>query len=220
MIGMDGDALVRRISDPYRAPEERGEDAHELLQLVFQGFPASGLIPLLRSENSGAVESGIWVLSELGSKAAPLLDEVESLLDAQSRKVRYWAIDVVHSSAGIEDGRIIAKAFGLLEDTDISVRRAALYFLARASESQLTAAVLHLGKSRIGVLVGWLSRVSDSANSVLDITKQIGNDDRLVSMIAVAAAARISGRDRAALECAAAMGDDEISVFASRELER
>lgn len=114
-----GDALIRRLSDLDRTAEERGE-----------------------------VEAGTWILSELGVKAAPLIGEVEALLESRSRKVRYWAIDVVHSSAGPKDGRIIGKALGLMDDIDVAVRRAALFFLARASESQLSAAIDKLGESR------------------------------------------------------------------------
>lgn len=216
----DGDALIRRIADIRRTPEERWDDAYTLLQKLFQGYAVDNLRVLLGSTDSATLETGIWVLSELGVEAAPLLDAVEPLLRSRSRKVRYWAIDVVHASAGHNDGRIIGKALELLNDDDVAVRRAASYFLARVGGSELDAAVLQLEGSQLGSLLDWFVQVAQSEDAAALIAQRIHSSDRLERLVAVAAAARIAQRDRSALERAADVGDDEIRVFALRELDR
>ncbi|GIG56525.1 hypothetical protein Lfu02_08970 [Longispora fulva] len=213
----NGDILIQRICDASRSDEARSEDAYALLQELFHGYPILNLKALLDGGEVGAVEVGVWVLSELGGEAKPLLGRVDRLLEHPGRKVKYWAIDVVHSSAGVDDGKLIGKAFGLLEDTDIAVRRAALYFLAHASKQQLAAAIEQLGTSKLGILLAWLSSAADDA-SVQGMLSRIDDDDRIVRMVAVAAAVRIAGLGRPVLERAAALGDAEISMFASREL--
>lgn len=220
MTGRDGDELIRRIADPDRTAKQRGNDAYELLQALFSGHPISGLGPLLRSKDSRVVEAGIWVLAELGSKASPLVKETGPLLDHPSRTVRYWAIDVVNVGAGPEDGEILGKALKLLEDTDGAVRGAALFFLARMSDPQLSAAIDRLEGTDLGDLLGWLRLVQGGDVADAEVVNRVASDVRLVRMVAVAAAARISHRGRPALERAAAMGDEDTSVFASGELER
>ncbi|MDP9791937.1 hypothetical protein J2S43_000449 [Catenuloplanes nepalensis] len=190
-----------------------------LLQEIFRGYPVAKLSALLGSNNIEVVESGIWVLAELGAAAVSLLREVEPHLRSRSRKVRYWSIGVVHSSAGSEDGKIVAEAFGLLEDDDVVIRRAALFFLYRSSEVQLTAAIDYCGGGRFGSLLAWLRDVSSSRDAFSTIVKKLQSSDRLARLVAAAAAARIYGREKSALEWAAAEGDEEISVFAARELQ-
>lgn len=197
-VVLDGDALVQRLLDPDRSSEQRGEDAYLLLQeIFFRGYPVAKLSALLGSNNIEVVESGIWVLAELGAAAVSLLREVEPHLRSRSRKVRYWSIGVVHSSAGSEDGKIVAEAFGLLEDDDVVIRRAALFFLYRSSEVQLTAAIDYCGGGRFGSLLAWLRDVSSSRDAFSTIVKKkLQSSDRLARLVAAAAAARIYGREK------------------------
>ncbi len=220
-VVLDGDALVQRLLDPDRSSEQRGEDAYLLLQeIFFRGYPVAKLSALLGSNNIEVVESGIWVLAELGAAAVSLLREVEPHLRSRSRKVRYWSIGVVHSSAGSEDGKIVAEAFGLLEDDDVVIRRAALFFLYRSSEVQLTAAIDYCGGGRFGSLLAWLRDVSSSRDAFSTIVKKsfrvltVWPDWWRLRLPLESMAAKKIG-----LEWAAAEGDEEISVFAARELQ-
>ncbi|MFF5076331.1 HEAT repeat domain-containing protein [Actinoplanes sp. NPDC000266] len=217
--GQAGDALVQRISNSGRSPEEYGEDAYALLQEIFRGYSISRLKALLSSENIPTAEAGIWVLSELGSKAAPLLGDIAPLLRSPSRKVRYWAIDVVHSSAGPDDGDLIGKALSLLDDDDPAVRRAVIFFLSRISDAQLSAAIDRLGEGRLTRLLGWFRRVIGGGFES-EILERLQDEDGLGQRVAVAAAARIPDRGGPALQWAAAEGPDDVSVFASREVGR
>jgi hypothetical protein len=220
VTGSGGDELIRRISDRTRSRKSRGEDAYALLQEAFRGFPVSKLVPLLRSDDSELVEVGIAILTELGTAAAPLLDEVERLLGHESRRVRYAAVEVVHASAGSEDGRTIGAAMGMLDDSDVAVRRAALYFLAHASPNQLSAAANHLGDSKAGLLAKWLADLHDRGSAVTEIAARLDSDDHLERMFAVAAAVRTVPFGESTLRTAARSDDQDIRVFAVRELDR
>lgn len=213
-----GDELVGRLLHSQLTPEERGADSYDLLNELFRGYPMASLVPLLRSDDPGVVEAAAWLLSELGSRAAPLIGEVDALLESPSRKVRYWAIDVVNTSAGAADGRVISKALQLLGDDDVAVRRAALYFLSRASELQLTAAAEQPGHSEMSALVNWLRDIVTAEEAVPVLLERLATGDHLTRTFAVAAAYRTGQRGRSVLERAALLGEDDLSVFASREL--
>jgi hypothetical protein len=74
-------------------PGEEGKAANDLLSQVLHGYPIQNLSRLTHSDNSEAVKSGAFVVSELGAQAAQILDEVDFLLSHPVRNARYDALD-------------------------------------------------------------------------------------------------------------------------------
>ena len=85
-------------------------------------YPVDRLGLLLGSENDWAVETGVWIASELGVDAAPLLDDLRVLLQHPSAAVRFYAADSIYGSAGDDRGDVIAEAIKLIDDPDRGVR--------------------------------------------------------------------------------------------------
>jgi hypothetical protein len=213
-----GDELIELLLTEEMDPEEEGETANDLLAEVIRGYPALNLSRLIHSDNRRAVEAGAFVVSELGAKAAQVIDEIDFLLSAQSRNARFDAIDATLAAASSEHGAIIAKAVMLVVDSDQAVRWKALRFLAKATPDQLAAAAPHLADRHMADLVAWLEAGGSDPAHLPDILNRLHDPDKRTRMFAAAAAARVAAADRQGLERAAASDDPEVRSFAESVL--
>jgi len=212
-----GDELINLICSHRLGGEETGEAANELLSRFRAGYPVRNLARLIHSGDDDTVKIGAWLVSELGIRAAPILDEVDFLLSHPVRDARYYGVEAALVAAPADRGDLIAKAVCLVDDPDDAVRRLAVRLLARATAQQLTGALPHL-PDPVRSLTEWLlSGGSDPAHSPQILTR-IGDPDQDVRIFAAAAAARVADRDKQALEGAARSADPDIRVFAEREL--
>ena len=87
------------------------------------GYPVEKLIPLLRSDDDEIVTAGAFLAEELGAKAAPLMLDLTRLLGHRARWVRSDMLDAVLAAATIGDGRSIAQAVALVNDSEQTVRK-------------------------------------------------------------------------------------------------
>jgi hypothetical protein len=209
-----GDELVEILIGPSSGTVDSESVANELLKEFFGGYPLERLGLLLRSDEPVAVKTGAWIASELGERAAPLMNDISPLLDHPTRYVRFFAIDAVLAAANGDDGAFIARAVLLINDQDGALRWKALQLLARAADVQLAAAVPYLLDGQMRVLVEWL-RTAYSA----DISLRLEDPDLATRLVAVAAAARTADSDRSPLDRAAAGPDEEVASFAKEQLE-
>ena len=67
--------------------------ANEHLREFHRGYPLELPRLLLLSPNGSIAETGIWVASELGQKAKPLLGDMVHLLKHSTKTVRFFAVD-------------------------------------------------------------------------------------------------------------------------------
>jgi hypothetical protein len=195
-------------------PGEEGKAANDLLGQVLRGYPAQNLSRLIHSESNKAVDSGAFVISELGARAAQILDEVDFLLSHPSRNARFDALDAALTSASDEDGAVLAKAIMLVADPDDAVRWKALQFLARSTPDQLAASVSFLMDDHVAALVAWLAAAGNDATHLPGVLGRLSESDKTTRMFAAAAAARVAPTDRRGIEQAAALNDPEIRSFA------
>jgi len=213
-----GDELIQLLSRSRQTVDDEsiGEAANDLLAEFLTGYPLQRLRVLLHSADPDAVKSGVFILSELGAGAAPLVDEVPRLLHHQVRWVRGFALDPALVATGPDDGEVIAQAVALVRDPDAGVRWKAMRTLARLSEDQRAAADQHLRDDELQPLLAWLGSADAAA-----ITVRLVDDDELTRRFAGIAAARVNltnGGDRALLELAATSPDEELASFAESEL--
>lgn len=194
------------------------DDAMNLLSAFFAGYPIATLRQFLSSDNPATVKAAVWIASELAERAAPLLDEIGSLLTHPLAYVRFFAIDCVLACATGDDGAVLARTVGLLHDPDSGVRWKVMHFLAKASIEQLRASIDFLDDTHLCENVSWLlshPRVPPVPDALLAKLTSSDSDDR---MFAVGAAARGERVDLAALRAAASMDDKEIAAFAREVL--
>ncbi len=203
-----GDELVRRLL--------AGEDydiAGDLLSAFYHGFPVSNLRLLLRSVDDNAVKSGVWIASELGEKAAPLIEDLSRLLNHPLVYVRFFALDTILLCASGAHSVEIARSVALVLDPDSGVQWKAMRFVSRATEEQLSAGLNSLDNP-LKDRVRWLLSVDQPD----EIVAALNSADDLVRVFGVVAAARSCDQDSTPLAFAASSSDSVISSFAEEEL--
>jgi hypothetical protein len=209
------DSLVGVLCSPDSSATAVETAANDLLGEFFAGYPVERLRVLLRSGVPAAVRSGVWIASELGERAAPLVDDMPALLRHPIRYVRFFAVDIVLAAADTDHGAVIAEAITLILDSDGAIRWKSLQLLSRAAAGQLAAAVPHLSDERLHDLTAWLVHASPQ-----NILPRIDNDDPTTRLFAVAAAARVAEVDRSPLDSVAAGPDMELASFAREQLQQ
>jgi len=223
----NADDLMRNATEDI-GESERGQLANELLREFFRGYPLDNLKVLLHSSNADALRTGVWIASELGKIAKPLLRDVAPLLKHPDGRVRFDAIDNALTCAGIGDGDVIATVLSCLTDQVGFVRWKALDFFIRASSEQLEQAAEYLeignieGSEMVSAL-HWL--MIDTARSSDTIKSKLNSLSPIERKIGVVAAARSSDPGDVLLRSAAESKDEDIqkiatSVLKSRQLER
>ena len=219
MSSHSGDELIEMLLAGEDIPGEEGRAANDLLREVIRGYPAQNLSRLIHSDRATAVASGAFVVSELRAQAAQIIDEVDFLLGHPLRDARFDAIDAALTAASAEHGAILAKAVMLVDDADQAVRWKALRFLANSTPDQLTAAAPCLEDRHVASLVTWLASAGSDPAGLPDIRSRLHDPDKATRMFAAAAAARVGGTSRQALEDAAMSDDSDVRSFAEGEIE-
>jgi len=209
-----GDELIEMLLAGEDFPGEEGKAANDLLLEVLRGYPAQNLGRLIHSDNSEAVKSGAFVISELGAQAAQIPDEVDFLLSHPVRNARYDALDAALMGVSPEHGAILAKAIMLVNDPDHAVRKKAIKFLANSTPDQLASAIPFLADHHVADLAAWLAPVGSDATYLPDVLGRLSESDKTTRMFAAAAAARVAPADRRGIEQAAISNDPEIRSFA------
>lgn len=218
MSSRSGDELVELLLAGEMDAEEEGRAANDLLSAVMRGYPAHNLSPLIHSDNPRAVETGAFVVSELGKKAAEIMSEVDFLLSQQWWRARFDAIDAALAGASSDHGAVLAKAVMLISDSEQPVRKKALRFLAKATRDQLRAAAPYLADRHVAVLVTWLATDGSDPAHLPDMLNRLHDPDKQTRMFGAAAVGRVAEADRRGLERAAASDDSEVRSFAEDEL--
>jgi len=189
---------------------------NKLLREFHRGYPLEHLRLLLLSQNDSIAETGIWVASELGQKAKPLLDDVVPLLKHPAKTVRFFAVDCVLSCATESNKHEVASVIPLLDETEAAVRWKAMGFLSRASREQLQGALDYLNTTEPDSMhihgLQWL--LSQGANNPEEIMPFIQSQDSILRKYGVVAAVQTSQHNSKPLFYAASMGDPDIKQFA------
>ncbi|GGP13759.1 hypothetical protein LDL08_21050 [Nonomuraea glycinis] len=215
-----GDDLMARILARPVDDQVRGQAANDLLNELFGGYPVESLRALLHSGDDDAVQTGAWLLSELGEQAAPLLEEVPALLAHQRLQVRFFAVEFVLLAADERHAGIIAQVLTLSRAADTAIRWKVLHFLAMASTEQLMAGLSRLDDPEVGRLTAGLVASDTEDPDPGEVVAGMEGDDPVARLFAAAIAVRMAEDDPALLAHAARVRDEEISSFAQWQLGR
>ncbi|WP_043636026.1 hypothetical protein [Nonomuraea candida] len=211
---------MERILTHTADDEILGEAANDLLNELFDGYPVERLGTLLHSGDDTALQTGAWLLSELGERAAPMLGEAPALLAHPRRQVRFFAIEFVLLAAEEQHADVIAQVLSLSRDTDPSIRWKVLHFLAMASTEQLMAGLSRLADPEVGQLTAALVAADTEDFDAGEIVAWLEGDDPLSRLFAAAIATRMAEDDPALLRHAARVRDEEVRSFAQWQLGR
>ena len=211
--------LIERITS---APthDRVGVLANELLREFHLGYPLADLETLLKNNDQDVVATAAWITSELGERCRPLLVDVLPLLAHPMPRIRFLALDCLFWALP-KDGCYIARAIGLLDDPETSIRRKVLNVLFHFSRQQLEAAYHCVGEHGLNASMSgglsWL--LSGDALDPVEVNRALASPDPLFRRFGAAAAARIHKVHKEPL-ISASQGDDlDISLFAKRILE-
>ena len=133
------------IADLKKQPESFFDEgrAYDLLQEYFKGESVDSLGELLTDRNLSVRKSAVWIVSELGSNAISMAEQVLTLLNDDERYVKYYALEslMVFSSSGLEEA--FHHVVSALEDDDAVIRKLGMYLVSNSSNVQLEEAVQH-----------------------------------------------------------------------------
>ena len=208
-----GDQMISRL---LHGDVGGGELANELLREFQSGYPVNKLRLVVRSPHAKVVEVGIWIASELGADAKPLLPDIVGLLQHQSLKVRFFALDCLTSNAQPEDAWAVNRGLDLIEDPELSVRWKALMFLATAPEVVLRSAYNELAANTMSMKRRGLENLlyALTSHNFAVIGPGLTHNDATLRRYAAAAAARVAPVDQGPLLQAMASSDATVKQFA------
>jgi hypothetical protein len=193
-----------------------GALTNRLLREFQRGYPLENLRRYLRSDQARLVAIGVWIASELGQTAKPLLDDVSALLTHPLKRVRFFSIDCVLLWAGPSDGCALASVIALMDDAETAVRWKVLDFLSRASREQLQGALSYLlitePKSRHIPGLKWM--LSSDLKKPKEVIAALHNQDSLTRRYGVVAAVRMSKDNPQPLFDASSVEDSDVKAFA------
>ena len=199
----------------------RGEYSFALLQLLYEGFPASELEVLLASRDEKLRRSGAWLASEIPRAAHGLLDALVKVLADPVQGVRYYAMEAIQLSTGSEDSDSRAAVFDLIADSDDRIAMKAMEIMSRSTKAQLESAIEFVQPILGGPLL-WLVGVEGvgEAHDSERIARALHSEDAITRRVAAVAVLGMAERDLRLLEVAARSDDAAISRLAADELER
>jgi hypothetical protein len=208
---------VTQAADDLLAQALRGDEVGiHLLEEFFHGYPVEQLRRLFASDNDAAVRNGVWIASELGVSASPLLEDLIALTRHPLKNARFWAIDALWG-IGSRAGESTAAIVGAIDDQEKVVRWEVMQFLARARAELLSAGIDRVGDPEINRLFTWFIDV-DARSDAAAIIQMLQYANPRARLFAAAAAARIAKRDDAPLRLAAVSTDPEVASFAQQRL--
>lgn len=208
---------MTQAADDLMAQALRGDEIGiHLLEEFFHGYPVEQLRRLFASDNDVAVRTGVWIASELGVSASPLLDDLIALTRHPLKSARFWAIDALWG-IGSRPGESTAAILGAIDDREEAVRWEVMRFLSRARAELVSAGIDRVGDPEINRLLTWFIDV-DARSDAAAIMQMLHDPNRQTRLFAAAAAARIAKRDDAALRSASGSTDREVRSFAQDEL--
>src|SRR5438128_9103154 len=188
--------LLKEVLDDPRS-SNIGILANDLLGEFHRGFPVENLRKLLSSSDEEVVKTGVFIVSELGNKAVPLLADVVRLLKHPTKMVRFDSVDSVLTCAAPSNKAELASVIPLVDDTEGGVRWKAMDFLCRASEEQLEAALSFLSETEPGSThlrgLRWL--LSERGHDADEVMQFLQSRDALVRKYGVVAAVRMAKRN-------------------------
>lgn len=210
---MHGEELIdRALSNPS---DPTGSLSNELLREFKAGFPLLHLRRLLTPTNTDALRIGVFIASELGVRAAPLLKSIAGFINHPVPRIRTDVMDSILECATPRDGRILASAAMLIYDPHNGVRWKALNFLFRATTNQVQSAAdyLSVAKSSSEIALGLCWLANSTQCDPRAIAASIISESATMRKMGVVAAARMARPDL--LEAAATGPDEDVRSFAS-----
>jgi hypothetical protein len=207
---MNPAAQAEQLISDLLAEPSRFEEGYKLLQTYLKGAPLETLRPLLRSGDLVIQREAVWVASELGRQAFPLLDDVVPLVDSGDRYLALHAMESVTLCATGVRAPAFVHVVAKLEDPDEVLRSLSMFLMSNGEISQLAATVEAGLRSEHQEGLRLLLDPSASDEAVLAF---IHNDEPLSRRYGAIAAARLYEKNPRLIDEVKTMEDAEVGSF-------
>lgn len=209
-----GNALIAELLSDPEAFKQRGR-AYQLLDEYFSGLPVETLRPLLSHQNVYVQHAAVWVASELGAQAAPVLDDSLPMITSDDRFLSYHALEIaIVCAVGDLCDRFVRVPVAL-ESSDDVIRRLAMRLMSRADAAQLEAAAKAAEQNGLSEThrTGMKLLAAGDTAGVDDIKEMLASDSALARSYGAVAAKRLAGKHPTLLDIAAGLDDPHIARF-------
>lgn len=203
-------AQAEQLISELLAEPSRFEEGYKLLQTYLKGAPLETLRPLLRSGDSVIQREAVWVASELGRQAFPLLDDVVPLIDSGDRYLAYHAMESVTLCATGARAPEFVHVVAKLEDPDEVLRSLSMFLMSNVEASQLIGA---LGGELHSLHQEGLRLLLDASASDEAVLSFIHSDEPLSRRYGAIAAARLYEKNPRLIDVVRTMEDAEVGSF-------
>lgn len=190
--------------------------SNDVLQAIFDGYPAAQLSRLLSSSHLEAIKAGVWIASELAGRAPFLVGDLIPLLHNPETYVRYYATEAIFTNSTADMGAAIARAIEMLDDPESIVRGKVMQMLGRLPKGVLSNSAQFL-PDNLSRLLDWL--LEPDAKTLEDIFSRLRSARADERRFAAAAILRL-GREVPIAKEDLPLLDEEISEFLTSELGR
>jgi len=168
--------MIERLLDP-RADTDDGRLVNDLLSEFGRGFAIENLRRLSTPHTEGDLA---FLVSELGKKARPVLDEIVDLLQSASPRVRGDAIGALSQCTTWEDGPEVAKIVEGLGDPHPGVRWTAGNALRYMGSQTLEAGLEYLRQESgeaIASFRSWFLAIERRPETAEGVLRRLLNHD-------------------------------------------
>lgn len=142
--------------------------ANDLLQRYFRDLDVASLRSLLTHPDDRIKREAVWIASELGVKASPLVKIALQLADNEDTYIAYHALEIVGVCATVSPYECVSTVARGLELSDPVLRSVSMRLLSNLDASVLASAVQEKPEtvlSRHQEGLAYLVRLSQSDNS-------------------------------------------------------
>jgi len=214
--------LERIMAHPDPDSLRVGALQNRLLREYQRGYPLENLLPLLHSNDERSVYTGMFVASELGMKGKPLLNDVFPHLKDPDKWIKGMTLDCILTWAEPSNKVELGSGVGVLDDAEPTNRWSAMNYLALLPREKLEGALSYWEATNPASAhshgLRWLLS-SDSSNPER-VMAALQEEDRVMRMYGVVAAARMSKHNRDPLLYASKIDDPDVKHFADSEISR
>lgn len=195
-----------------------GVSANVILTEFYLGRRSlSELSEPLCSNDDRAVRHAVWITSELGPQARPLLGHVQRLLRHPSPYIRQMALETVFLCSTSEHGHALAAGLTLLCDESPNVRKRAYFYCARTATEKLNAGINLLPQesateySPLLKALAWL--LSPAASDPVQVNTMVMDSDPTNRTLGILGAARLGQDGVGLLKHADPNSDEALAAF-------
>ena len=197
-----------------------GKASNSLLDQFFRGFPICFLSELLRHPKEQVIASALFIADELGTRGAPVLDDVIAHTAHSNPRIRRSARGAISCLCGGDAIAYLHVCRGVF-DPDLHCRRLAMLLMMRATDARLSDCLRATGDATADreLRDGLAMLLGESSRDPLAVQAWLLDQNPLIRRFGLIAAGRLFQSHPHLLDTAAKSCDEEVATCAAGQKE-